>query len=219
MQEVSRMPFGGNDDFVVLDRAFGVALGGDDHRYREARVPGERGRGGEIAGGGGVEQAGERGGEPVQQDLGLRVAEARVELDHLDALAGQREARIEDAAVGDPEAAHGVDGGLDDSVHDLADQSGRRPGERGVGAHAAGVRALVTVAGALEVLRGQQWHRRGSVREGEQADLRAVEVLLDNHLRAALRVLAGGLEVGGDQDALARREGVVLDDIGRAELL
>ena len=59
--------------------------------------------------------------------------------------------------------------------------------QRRVGAHAAGVRALVAVAQPLEVLRRQQRQHRRAVADREQRHLRAVEVLLDHHPLARRR--------------------------------
>ena len=60
------------------------------------------------------------------------------------------------------------------------------PRQRGVGAHAAGVRAGVAVAEALEVLGGAQRQHVVAVAEEEQRDLGAGEELLDQHrLRSA----------------------------------
>ena len=59
-------------------------------------------------------------------------------------------------------------------------EAGRRPRQRRVGAHAAGVGAEVAVGDALEVLRRLQRHDVLAVREAEQRHLGAVEVLLDH---------------------------------------
>ena len=58
---------------------------------------------------------------------------------------------------------------------------------------------------------------RDAVGDGEEGDLGAVEELLDDHAVAGERVRPGGLEVVGDDDALARGETVVLDDVRGAE--
>ena len=105
-------------------------------------------------------------------------------------------------------------------VHHLIGQPGRRPGQRGVGAHAAGVRPLVAVAGPLEVLRGQQRHRGDPVGQREQRHLRAVQELLDDHRAAAPpRAARAAARSLGDQDALARGQAVRLDHVRRAELV
>ena len=92
-------------------------------------------------------------------------------------------------------------------------------GDRRVGAHPAGVRARVAVADPLEVARRGQRQRALAVAEREHGQLVAVEELLDDHgvlAEAALdehrleRRARLGL-VGGDHDALARRQAVGLD--------
>ena len=70
----------------------------------------------------------------------------------------------------------------------LVDQRDRRPWQRRVGAHAAGVRALVVVRHALEVLRREQRDDGGAVGDGEQRNLGAVEVFLDDDAGAGGRV-------------------------------
>jgi hypothetical protein len=76
-------------DWVALDWVFRIALGRQYDRDRRALVPVQLRCGLQIAGCRRVQQARERGGEPVQDHLRLRVAEARVELHHADAPAGQ----------------------------------------------------------------------------------------------------------------------------------
>ena len=102
----------------------------------------------------------------------------------------------------------------------LLDGAGGQPGQRRVGAHAAGVRALVAVVGALVVLRGQQRDDGGAVGDREQRHLGPVEVLLDDEppaevgQRVAGEVLRDG-EVDAHVDALAGSEPVGLDDVRR----
>jgi len=70
-----------------------------------------------------------------------------------------------------------IDRWLEDGAQHLLGEPGRRPGQRGVGAHPAGVRPLVAVARALEVLRGQQRHGSASVGQREQRHLGPVQEL------------------------------------------
>ena len=97
---------------------------------------------------------GQRGLQPGEDDLGLGVAEAGVELDDPDATAGDRQTGVQQAGEGGAAAAHLVDGRLQDGLHDLVDQLRVGPRQRGVRAHAAGVGARVAVECALEVLGG-----------------------------------------------------------------
>ncbi|GAA3228199.1 hypothetical protein GCM10020256_40270 [Streptomyces thermocoprophilus] len=114
-------------------------------------------------------------------------------------------------------AAQLVHGRPQNGLKHLVDQLGVGPGQRGVGAHATGVGALVAVERALEVLRGLERDDRLAVGDGEQGDLRAVQELLDDDPLAGGGVRLGGLQVVGDDDALAGGETVVLDDVRRAE--
>jgi hypothetical protein len=69
-------------DGVAGRRGRRIALGGDDDGDRCPRTPPQHGRLAEGAGGGGVEEPADRRREPGQHDLGLRIPEPGVELDH-----------------------------------------------------------------------------------------------------------------------------------------
>ena len=99
--------------------------------------------------------------------------------------------------------------------------SGVITGRRRIGAHAAGVGALLAVEDALVVLGGGQRQRVRAVDQGEEARLLADQALLDHHLGAgrAERAREAGLDGGGgilarlgDDHALAGRQAVGLDD-------
>ncbi len=100
---------------------------------------------------------------------------------------------------------------------DVSTSSGSH-GRRRVGAHASRVRSGVAIADPLEVLCGQQRHHGLAVDDAEQRHLRPVEERLEQHRVAGVEqrrsVHARGIAVGGDHDALARREAVVLDHPG-----
>ena len=88
----------GAGDDVAGARAAGVALGGDDDGHRVAVGPLQRRLRGQRAG---RRRRRSRPASGVRSsastDLGLRVAEAAVELDHLRAGRGQRQAGVEQA--------------------------------------------------------------------------------------------------------------------------
>ena len=77
----------------------------------------------------------------------------------------------------------------------------------------------LAVEDALEVLRRQQRVDGDAVGDAEEADLGAVEVLLDDHPLAGGGVVERLLPVVGDHDSLAGGQTVVLDDVRRAELV
>jgi hypothetical protein len=99
--------------------------------------------------------------------------------------------------------------------------TGRRPRQRRVRPHPAGVGAGVVVADALEVLRGQQRHHGLAVDEAEERHLGPVEVGLQQYrvptVQERARVGAGDVEVGAHHHALARGQAVVLHDVRRGE--
>ena len=200
----------------------GVAAGRDHHGHRGGVEPLQRRQRTEGAGGRRVQDARERGAQPRQHDLGLGVAEAGVELHDAQPLARHGQTHVEHARERRAATGHLCDRRPGHAVHDLLDEVLRRPRQRRVRAHAAGVRSLVAVAHPLEVLRGDERHGVDAVGQDEQRDLRAVQVVLDDDPAAGLRQAVGGVRerlvaVVGDDDALARGETVVLDDVRRAE--
>ena len=206
---------------VAQPRGARVVAGGDDHRDRGAVAPLQRRLLRQRSGRDRVQEPGQRRPQQREDDLGLGVAEPAVELDDLRAGRRQRQAGVEQAgerrAAGDEFRRDGCH----DARDDLVDQTRRRPGQRCVGAHAAGVGPGVVVADPLEVLRGQQRHHRRAVHQAEQRHLRTVEVRLEQYrvpvVQQAHRVGARGVEVLGDDHALAGGQAVVLDHVGRGE--
>ena len=109
---------------------------------------------------------------------------------------------------------------VDDALRGFLGQ----PRQGAVGAHAARVGALVAVAHALEVLGGLEGHDGGAVGEAEEGDLGSIEVVLDDDRspvagQAGTRVVRGLGAVGGHDDSLAGSQGVVLDDVGRTQIV
>ena len=131
-------------DLAAQPRRVGIAGGGHDDGDGEVTAPGGR-----LAG----EQLGDRARQPGEDSLRLGIAEARVELDDLRAGGGERQPRVEQAAVRRAAAGHLRDGGLRDARDHGVDQVRRRPRQRRVRPHPAGVRTDVAVVDPLEVLR------------------------------------------------------------------
>ena len=169
-----------------------------------------------------MEQFGQGGGQAGQDGLGLRIAEADVELHDAQSTAGQSQAAVEQADEAGAATGHLVDDGLGDLAHHLLDQVGRRPGQGRVGAHAAGVGAGIVVEEPLEVLGGRQGTDGGAVAHAEHGGLGAVEVILDDDAAAAATQAGAAVGQGdgalvGDDDTLAGGQAVLLDDVGAAE--
>ena len=121
---------------------------------------------------------------------------------------------------------HGAQGRQHELVHRLPwrDLVGEDRHRR-IGAHAAGVRALVAVEGALVVLRRGERDRGLAVAQREERDFLAGEKFLDHDLGAGRAEAAAehhvdrGFGFGDrlrDHHALAEREPVGLDDDRRA---
>ncbi len=158
--------------------------------------------------------------EPRQQRLGLRIAEAAVELEHARPVRGQHQPGEERADEGRPPPLELGEHRPADRLHEPGHLVVGEPRHRRVRAHAAGVRALVAVVDPLVVLGGGQAERRASVAEREDRDLLALEHLLDvERLPERLGGAQARVELrlgAADPDALARGEPVRLDDAGRA---
>src|SRR5260221_4488113 len=80
-----------------------------------------------------------------EDDLGLGIAEARVELERLRAGLGQHDAGVQHALIAASLVGNALHGGQDDVVHDLLVQVGGQVGGGGDGTHSAGVRSLIAV--------------------------------------------------------------------------
>ena len=101
--------------------------------------------------------------------------------------------------------------------------------QRGVGAHATGVRPGVAVTDTLEVLCERERHHGAAVDQRERRDLGPVEQLLDDHgrarftertvLEALTERLVGGRPVEGHRHALACREAVGLHDSAPTQIV
>ena len=210
-------------DHATGDRRVGVALGRDDDAHRCVIAPCRLGDVRERARRGTHEEIGQRGVEARKHHLRLGIAEARIELHDTHALRRECKPGVEQPGKGSAATAHLFDRRLQHRAHRLVDQVVGRPRERGVGAHAAGVGPRITVSHALEVLRGAQGHDRDAIGDGEERDLRAVEVLLDDNRRPRIKTGARVVEccsaILGDHDALAGGQAVVFHDVRRSELV
>ncbi|CAH0327180.1 hypothetical protein SRABI128_05844 [Microbacterium sp. Bi128] len=208
-------------DAVARPRGVGVVFGGHDDGDGRVLGPAQRLHLVQLALGRCHEQPAEGRLEPGEDGLGFGIAEPDVEFDDPRAARGQGEADEEDADKRGAAVRHLVDRGLGDAVDHFLHEAFGGPLQRCVRAHAAGVGALVVVEDALEVLRRGQGHGVGAVAKDEHGDLGSVQELLDHHgaarVEAGLGMREGLVPVGGDHDALAGREPVVLDDVRGAE--
>mmetsp|Transcript_76657 Transcript_76657/g.165874 ORF Transcript_76657/g.165874 Transcript_76657/m.165874 type:complete len:694 (+) Transcript_76657:3096-5177(+) len=168
--------------------------------------------------------------------LRLRVSEAAIELDDLRAVCREHQPGEEAAPELRLLTLHPLDGRHEDLPLDALEHRGVDGGRRREGAHAAGVRALVPVEGALVVLRRRQHRHVGAVGQAEDGALRALHLLLEHDLRARLthgplleEVADGRLglvAVGRHDDALAGRQAARLNhhlegrlvDVGQGSL-
>ena len=119
-----------------------------------------------------------------------------------------------------PRRAQLVDAPAGGRVRGRLDERGVDARDRRERAHAAGVRAGVAVADALEVARGRERERALAVAQREQRQLVAVEELLDHDRRRrrsrcstsiASSAARASRSSRGDHDALAGRQPVGLD--------
>jgi len=202
-------------------RVLGISGRGHDHRDGRAGAPLQRVVIGQPAGRGGVQQPGQRSDQQRQHHLGLRVTEARVELDHPDPARGQGQAGVEQTGERRAPTPQFVDSWLQYRGHDVGNEMWWSPRQWGVGPHAASIAAGVPVTDSLEILGRLQGEDRRAVGHREQRHLGAVEIVLDDDAVPAgedrSAVVGGSLPILGHENAFAGREAVVLDDVRRAE--
>ena len=210
------------------DRRIRIVLAREHDRDAGVSREYRAGQAAEAAGGGREQQTRQRRDQARQNHLGLRVAEPGVEFDHPDALGRENEAAVEQTDEGGVlggELAHrGQRDRFDDLVYEslFTAEFGVEPGQRRIGAHAAGVRAEVTVTEAFVVLGGGERQHAVAVAEQEEGDLLPVQEFFDQHA-AVLKPVDGmvdrGRTVHGDEHALAGGEAVGLHHVGRPELV
>ena len=189
-----------------LDGA-GISAGGEDYANGGFRLPGEAA----FA----EEDGGEIGVQAIHERLGLRIAQADIELQDLGAGPGQHEAGVEESGK-----AGGFDGGIDDRVQDLAGERCGQDAGIAVGSHAAGVGAGVAIEDGFVILGGFERKDVLSVAIDNEADLFAFQELFDDD-----RVAEGGDGVLGfgavvrDDDALSGSQAVGFEDDGEGEAI
>ena len=161
------------------------------------------------------------------QHLVFRIAEAHVVLDQLRSAVADHQPGEQHALVRRAHRLHRPHRRQHDLVHGAPDHLRRHHRRRRIGAHAAGVGALVAVEDALVVLRGDERDRGLAVAQREERRLLAAQEFLDHDLGARLAETAAEHHVDGGfglgqrlrhDHALAGGEPVGLDDDRRALL-
>ena len=166
----------------------------------------------------------ERGGEPRQEHLRLGVAEPCVALEEHRTGPGEHQARVERAHERGPATRQLGEDRAVDRRNELGDGLVGQVGKRAVRAHAAGVRAAVTVGEPLVVAGKRQREGVAAVAQRDQRRFLALEPLLHHHADAD-RALPWPVVVGkerverlvrlpgvrADRHALPRRKAVGLD--------
>ncbi|MNO73014.1 hypothetical protein D3C76_639730 [compost metagenome] len=179
----------------------------------------------QLAGTGGQAQLHQIGAHPQHDGLGLGVAEAAVELDHLGVAFGiDHQAGVEEAGVDVALGRHAAHRRHDHLLHHFLMHRICHHGRRGVGPHAAGVEAGVAVADPLVILAGGHGQHVLAVHHDDETRLFPVQELLDHHTGTGVAEGIAGehvahcrfrlFELHGDDDALACRQTVSLDDDG-----
>jgi hypothetical protein len=122
--------------------------------------------------------------EAREDRLGLRVAEAAVELENAWPVVRQHQAGVEKALERCASCCELFENGAVDRLHELVRFVGVEVRDRGVAPHPARVRSLVVVEQPLEVLGRGEGQGPPSSAEGEERYLLAFEELFDNDLAA-----------------------------------
>ena len=210
-------------DDVTLAGSVRVVLGSHNHVHCGAGIPIQLGTLRNFTASSRAQQLTQRGAQTRQNRLGFRVAKAGVELDNAHAAAGHSQTAEEHAHERGAALSHTCNGRACYLLHDLLHEALGQPGKRGVGAHTAGVRALVVIEDALEILSRGQRQNVLTVGDDEEGHLGAVQELLDDHsaasVEACLSVLQCRSAVLGHHNALTCSQAVVLHHVGRTELV
>ena len=210
-------------DSVALAGSARVVLGGHNHVNRGAGIPIQLGTLRNFTASSRTQQLTQRGAQTRQNRLSFGVAKAGVKLDDAHAAVGHSQAAEEHAHERGAALSHTSHGRAGNLLHDLLHEALGQPGKRGVGAHTAGVRALVVVENALEVLSRGQRQNVLAVGDDEEGHLGAVQELFDDHgaasVEASLSVLQCCGAVLGHHNALTCCQAVVLHHIGCTELV
>ena len=210
-------------DNITLAGSVRVVLSSHNHVHCGAGIPIQLGTLRNFTASSRTQQLAQRGAQTRQNRLGFRVAKAGVELDNAHAAAGHSQAAEEHAHERGAALSHTSHGRACHLLHDLLHEAFGQPGKRGVGAHTAGVRALIVVKNALEVLSRGQRQNVLTVRNDEEGHLGAVQELFDDHgaasVEASLSVLQCCGAVLGHHNALTCCQAVVLHHVGCAELV
>jgi beta-fructofuranosidase len=194
-----------------------VTRSGEDDGHCRTTVPVQLGMRSKITGCRGVQHTSEGRCQAGQQRLGLGIAEPCVELDHPNTANSQRQAGVQQSAERCAATRHLIHSWLQHFLGDLFDKIIRRPRQRGVRAHPAGVGSGIAIPDALEVLRGLQGAYGAAIGYREQTHLRPIEKLLDHHPTAAHGMINSGPPVVGDDHALTCRQPIVLYHVRRPE--
>ena len=195
-----------------------VALGGQHDAQGETLAPDRLGR--FPAQGDRLEDVVDVALEERQDDFRLRVAEAGVELDDLDALRGLHQTAVQDAGERAAFGHHRLRGLAHDLLVGELAVFLRDERKARVGAHTARVRALVAVEGALVVLGKRHRIDALAVHEAQEGELGAGEEIFhhDPALAEGLVQQHAGerglrfFQILGDDYAFAGRQAVILED-------
>ena len=206
-------------DCGTLDHVDRIAFGGEHHAKGGVLVIPSELRGFAVKNG--IDAGTEVGSEFRQHHFGFRIAEAGVELDDLRTVGSGDQTRIQNAGERCAFVGHGFDGRFDDGLNGGVDHILADLRHRAVGAHAAGVRALVLVVGALVILRNRHRPEVGAVHEAHQREFLSFEEVFDNHFGTGVTETVidenifqsgnGGFLIHRNGHAFARSQTVSLD--------
>src|SRR5262249_4587405 len=131
----------------------------------------------------GIEQFGEIIFKARQIDLRLRIAKARIELNHARAILRQNDSGIQDSAIINPFYHTTTHERLENLVVGLREFSIRQEWRGRIRAHSAGIQPLVTIQSAFMVLRSREKLRGFAVAKRVQRYFRSLKKFLDNNFR------------------------------------
>ena len=177
----------------------------------------------------GVDEIEKVGAQAHQKRLALGIAEAHVVLEHVGVVAVDHEAGIENALEGDAPFSQRRDGGFENLACDSCEEFRVDYGSRGVGPHAARVRARIPFSDAFVVLRTRQRQHGVAIGECDEGGFFAHQFFFDDDAsaRGAENLVAHDRIDGlsrlvdrfANRHAFSGREAIGFDHDGRADFL
>src|SRR5271170_3606300 len=147
--------------------------------------------------------------QAMHQHLRFRIPQTDVELENLGTVRRQHETGIEKPGKGRSFPLHLADSGIHHLLHDFAGLLRRQNATVTISAHASGIGSGIAVSDALVILASLKRDNFDSVADANEADLFALQELLDDQQRPeSLHGFFSLWQRAGDYDTFSRSQSV-----------